>query len=200
MPKLILASKSPRRKEILSHLGLEFTTLIADADEENDLPKAPGELVEALACRKANIILSHKDYASGDIVIGADTVVCYKNRILTKPADKEEAKNMLKMLSGHIHTVFSGICITDGNTSVSANVCTTVKMRKISDEEIKAYVETKEPLDKAGAYGIQDLGGIFVEYIRGDYYNVVGLPLEKLALLLDKHFDYKILEKTKYKK
>lgn len=200
MPKLILASKSPRRKEILSHLGLEFTTLVSDADEETDLPSDPAALVETLACRKANIILTHKDYTPGDLVIGADTVVCYKGKILTKPANREEAKKMLKMLSGHIHTVFSGICITNGNTSASASVCTTVKMRKISGEEIEAYVETGEPLDKAGAYGIQDLDGIFVEYIKGDYYNVVGLPLETLALLLDKHFNYKILEKTKYKR
>lgn len=200
MPKLILASASPRRKEILSHLGLEFTTIVADADEETGLPSNPDRLVEILAGRKAKKILTHKDYTNGDLIIGADTIVCYKDKILTKPRSKEEAKKMLKMLSNHEHTVHSGICITDGHSSAYASECTTVKMRKISKEEIDAYIETGEPLDKAGAYGIQDLGGIFVEYIKGDYYTVVGLPLEKLALLLDVCFDYKILENTKNKK
>ncbi|MBE6605690.1 MAG: septum formation protein Maf [Ruminococcaceae bacterium] len=195
MAKLILASASVRRREILSHIGLDFTAITADVDEARGIPDTPDKIVEELSLRKANAILSHSDYSTGDIIIGSDTIVYHNKSILTKPIDKDDAVRMLKELSGSCHQVYSGLCVTDGKKVVCTHAMTSVKMREISEDEIAAYVNSLEPLDKAGAYGIQDLGGIFVERIEGDYYNVVGLPLEKLCVILDRDFGYNVLEK-----
>lgn len=197
MKKLILASASTRRREILSHIGLDFTAVSMDVDEVTGLPEAPESIVETLATRKAYAALSHKDYRPGDIVIGSDTIVFHNGQVLTKPADSDDAVRMLKELSDDIHLVYSGLCVTDGKKTVCTHAVTKVKMRKISDSEISAYVKSGEPLDKAGGYGIQDLGGIFVEKIDGDYYNVVGLPLEKLCTVLTGDFGYNVLETVK---
>lgn len=194
MAKLILASASARRREILSHIGLDFTAITADVDETKGLPDTPDKIVEELSLRKANAILSHPEYCEGDIIIGSDTIVYYNESILTKPTDKDDATRMLKELSGSYHQVYSGLCVTNGKRVVCTHAVTSVKMREISDREISAYVNSGEPLDKAGAYGIQDLGGIFVERIEGDYYNVVGLPLEKLCVILDRDFGFNVLE------
>ncbi|MBQ7820872.1 MAG: septum formation protein Maf [Clostridia bacterium] len=195
MRKLILASASARRREILSHIGLEYTAINADVDEVNGLPDTPDGTVETLSERKARAIVDK--CGSGNIVIGSDTIVYKDGKILTKPTDADEAKRMLCELSGSVHQVYSGLCVTDGSKTVRTHAVTSVKMRVISQREIDAYVATGEPLDKAGAYGIQDLGGIFVEKIDGDYYNVVGLPLEKLCTVLADEFGCNVLEQIK---
>ncbi len=193
MKKLILASASARRREILSHIGLEYTALVSDVDEENGLPHSPDRIVETLSERKAEAIFSHPDYSVGDIIIGSDTIVYHNGRILTKPHDALDARRMLLELSGNTHEVYSGLCVTDGKKKICTHAKTAVKMREICESEIEAYVNSGEPLDKAGAYGIQDLGGVFVEKIDGDYYNVVGLPLEKLCVILDREFEFNVL-------
>ena len=187
MKKIILASASARRREILAHIGLEYTALAADVDEVNALPDTPESIVEELARRKATA-LSHM--CDGDtLIIGSDTIVYKDGRVLTKPTDADDAHRMLKELSGTYHSVYSGLCVTDGKKTICTHVVTGVKMREISEPEICAYIATGEPLDKAGSYGIQDIGGIFVERIEGDYYNVVGLPLEALCTILQNDFD-----------
>lgn len=190
--KLILASGSARRREILSHIGLEYTAVSADVDETSNLPETPYDTVTVLAERKARAISDLDEYR-GDIVIGSDTVVSFSGKILTKPTDRDDALNMLKMLSGSTHEVYSGLCVTDGTKTVSTYAKTTVKMRHVTEEEIKLYISTNEPLDKAGGYGVQEIGGIFVENLDGDYYNVVGLPLEKLCTILKNDFDFDVL-------
>ena len=192
MKKFILASASARRREILSHIGLEYTAIAADVDEITGLPDTPADIVRELAKRKA-LALSDK-FDGETIVIGSDTVVCMDGRVLNKPKDKDDARRMLKSLSGGKHQVYSGLCVTDGEKTICTHAVTTVKMRDISDDEITSYIATGEPLDKAGAYGIQDKGGIFVERIEGDYYNVVGLPLEMLCSILSKDFGVSVLE------
>lgn len=186
MKKLVLASASPRRREILSHIGLKFDVVVTDADEKNNLPTDPAELVVELAKRKAAAC------SADGIVIACDTVVCLNGKILTKPDDESDAERMLRELSGGVHYVYSGLCVSDGEKVVCSHTATKVKMREISDIEIASYIRTGEPLDKAGAYGIQDLGGIFVEKIDGDYYNVVGLPLESLCRILKDSFNYDV--------
>lgn len=188
MKRLILASASPRRREILSHIGLEFDVVVTDADEKTDLPNDPGELVCELARRKAAAC------SADGIVIACDTVVSLGGEVLTKPEDTEDARRMLRALSANTHQVYSGLCVTDGEKTVTSHTVTGVRMRAITEDEIEAYIKTGEPLDKAGAYGIQDLGGIFVERIDGDYYNVVGLPLESLCRILKDSFDYDVLK------
>ena len=199
MKKLILASGSARRREILSHIGLEFTVLNSDVDETNGLPDTPDGTVEMLSERKARAV-SESEVGKGTIVIGSDTIVYHNGKILTKPKDAEDAKRMLFELSDSVHHVYSGLCVTDGDKTVCTHAVTAVKMRKISDSEIEAYTATGEPLDKAGGYGIQDIGGIFVEKIDGDYYNVVGLPLEKLCAVLDRDFGFNVLAQINSKR
>ena len=191
MKKLILASASPRRREILSHIGLDFDVVVTDTDEKSDLPKNAGELVVELAKRKAAAC------TADGIIIACDTVVCLDGEVLTKPDDADEAARMLRALSGKIHLVYSGLCVTDGEKTICLHTVTKVKMRELSDDEILSYIATGEPLDKAGAYGIQDLGGIFVEKIDGDYYNVVGLPLESLCRILKEDFGFDVLAERK---
>lgn len=198
MENLILASSSARRKEILAHIGLDYTAVTADVDETEGLPDSPAETVTVLAERKARAVAELDKYR-GKIVIGSDTVVSHRGKILTKPRDKEDAVRMLKALSGDTHEVYSGLCVTNGSKTVCTYAETTVRMRNITDEEIGLYVKTNEPLDKAGAYGVQDIGGIFVESLTGDYYNVVGLPLEKLCAILKNDFGYDVLKAIKTK-
>ena len=191
MKRLILASASPRRREILSHIGLDFDVVVTDADEENNLPADVGELVCELAKRKAAAC------AADGIIIACDTVVSLDGRVLTKPKDEADAARMLHELSGNTHQVYSGLCVTDGEKTVCSHTVTEVRMREISEDEIFAYIATGEPLDKAGSYGVQDLGGIFVEKINGDYYNVVGLPLESLCKILKENFGFDVLKERK---
>lgn len=180
---VILASSSPRRYEILSRLGLTFTVNSADVDESLEAALKPDEAVKILALRKARAVAPH--YSKG-LIIGADTIVVADENILGKPADSEEALTMLMSLQGREHLVYSGFAVIDAATGQAEVGCekTTVVFRSITREEAQAYIATGEPMGKAGAYAIQGLGAVFVQEIHGDYFNVVGLPLFKLAQAL----------------
>lgn len=171
---LILASQSPRRKELLTMLGLEFTIITADIDETMDSALSVEQAVAQVCQKKAEAV--GKDHP-GDLIVAADTVVVVDDNILGKPRDPAHAKEMLHLLSGRTHEVLTAFCLwRDGQ--VEAHVeRTEIRFKPLSDAEIDAYVATGSPLDKAGAYGIQEQAGIFVESIHGDYYNVMGLPL-----------------------
>ncbi len=193
MTKLILASASPRRQELLKNIGLDFEVIPSTVDEHINDKLTPEEIVLELSALKANDIASK--VGQDAIVIGADTIVVYQNKILGKPVDVEDAFNMLRMLSGQVHHVLTGFTLirTKDAFTVKDYQKTLVKFRALSDGEIKEYIQTGEPLDKAGAYGIQKIGSLIVEKIEGDYFNVVGLPLMKLAMTLNKDFEVKVL-------
>lgn len=184
---IILASKSPRRREILKRLVDDFEIIESNFDETSIIFNgSPEEYVKELSINKAKAVakVTEKD----SIIIAADTVVVFDNKILEKPKDKEEAFCMLSMLSGNTHNVYSGVSIlnTEGKILESESVSTEVTFSKLNVEQINKYIDSGEPFDKAGAYGIQGLGGVFVEEIRGCYYNVVGLPMNKLYKMLQK--------------
>jgi septum formation protein len=181
LARIILASASPRRRELLANLGLEFDILAQNVDE--DFPgKDPAIMVETLAARKARAAAAR---VGEGIVIGADTVVVRQGKILGKPADAGEAAAMLAALSGGGHEVFTGVALVRGEDlfTVVDHECTRVYFRELTTAEIAWYVASGEPLDKAGAYGIQGRGGLFVRGIEGCFFNVVGLPLPKLVTL-----------------
>lgn len=183
---IVLASKSPRRKELLRLLDLDFQIITADIDETMDPSLPVTDEVARLSYDKAAAI---KPQVSDDtIIISADTIVELDGKIMGKPKDKNDAFNMLKNLSGNTHNVLSGITVMQGEKNISKTVITEVHFRTLTDEEINAYIDTNEPMDKAGAYGIQGRGSKFVEKINGDYFNVVGLPICTLSLML-KEFD-----------
>ncbi len=194
MSEFILASASPRRREILENVGLEFDILVSSADENSiDRSVAPELLVKELAMLKASE--SAKYARRGCYIIGADTVVAFEGKILEKPADEADAVRMLKMLSGKKHTVYTGVCVysTPEHKAVAECEKTDVEFFELTDEEINAYVATKEPMDKAGAYGIQGIGALLVKKIDGDYFNVVGLPVALLQRILKNEFGKTIL-------
>ena len=179
MRKIILASASPRRKELLERAGVDFEVLPASGDE-NRISDNPGEAVKQLASDKAaSVIRTMKDSADGTIVIGSDTVVVFENVILGKPYDTEDAVNTLKKLQASTHQVYTGVSVWEKKEKVWTEhtfyESTDVTFYPVSDEEIREYVATGEPMDKAGSYGIQGLFGIYVKGISGDYNNVVGL-------------------------
>lgn len=183
--RLILASGSPRRKELLELAGLKFRVVTSDYIEDMTLPMKPGKLAEFLSGQKADSVAAgHPDV----IVIAADTFIEFEGTILGKPHTNREAKRMLKRLSGRRHEVITGYTIVDTATNhrISRSVTTKVWFRDLSDGEIDAYVKSGEPLDKAGAYAIQGLGALLVEKISGDYFNVIGLPLSSVAQDLKK--------------
>lgn len=174
--KLVLASKSPRRSEILKNAGIDFTVRVADADETIPEGTSPEDAVVFLAARKAMAVERSED----ETVLGADTVVVLDGEILGKPKDKNDAFNMIKQLSGRVHSVFTGVCAIGNGTSMTFSEETKVEFYKLSDEEINTYINTDEPYDKAGAYGIQGLASKFIRAIEGDYFNVVGLPISAI--------------------
>ena len=178
--KLILASNSPRRAEILTKGGFSFEKRVADTDETLPDGILPAEAVEILAQRKGHAVFR----AADEVVLAADTVVALDNRILGKPKDENDAKEMLRALAGRTHSVFTGVYITDGEREFLFHAETRVTFYPLTDAEVAAYVQSDEPMDKAGAYGIQGRGALFVEKIDGDYLNVVGLPLAKTARIL----------------
>ncbi|MEN3041778.1 MAG: Maf family protein, partial [Fervidobacterium sp.] len=155
---IILASSSPRRKQLLRQLGLEFEIISPQLHEVIDPSKKPQEIVVELAKEKARSV--RKKCSEGDIIISADTIVVYKKSILGKPANESEAFDMLSKISGKWHRVYTGVCLLVGNEEISFYEVTKVKFRKMEKEEIEYYVKTEEPLDKAGAYGIQGLGAV----------------------------------------
>lgn len=181
MARFILASASPRRKQLLEQAGYAFEIVVSDADESLPAGITPEKAVRRNAARKAQAVAETNP---GAVVLGCDTVVAIDGEILGKPQDEAEAKAMLRRLSGNTHTVYSGVCITDGETETVFAVATDVTFYALSDRTIDAYAATKEPMDKAGAYGIQGLGCVLVKEISGDYSNVVGLPLSESARAL----------------
>ncbi|MGI6706382.1 MAG: Maf family protein [Clostridia bacterium] len=184
MRKITLASGSPRRKELLLQMGLSFDVVPSSVEETIPDGFSFAETVKILAKQKAEsvVAISNKD----SIVIGADTIVVFEEEILGKPRDQNHAFQMLKALQSREHLVFTGLCLIDNSSHriLLDHEKTIVKMATIDDDEIARYIATGEPMDKAGAYGIQGRGGMFIEEIRGCYYNVVGLPLAKLRFML----------------
>ena len=183
MEKIILASGSPRRKELLEQAGISFIIKVSEADE-TITKKEPWEVVMELAARKARAVTESGLEEEDVIVIGADTVVAVDGKILGKPHSKEEAEEMLRLLSGRVHQVCTGVALLSRNQGSWRERTfyeeTQVEMYPITEEEIREYVATGEPMDKAGAYGIQGRAAIFVKGIQGDYNNVVGLPVSRL--------------------
>lgn len=199
---LILASKSPRRLEILQRMGLHATVRAFETDETVDpaLGLTPSQTVQLLAERKAR---AARDAIGGEnaagqgrcLIIAADTVVALGDRILGKPRDEADAFDMLRALSGTTHRVLTGMAVCDAaGGAIAADVSkSTVRFRKLSDAEIRAYIATKEPMDKAGAYAIQQRGALFAEHIEGDFFGIMGLSVSTLDRLLRDHFAYDIL-------
>ena len=190
--RIILASASPRRKELLSQIGLSFEVRVSQV-EEMITKTLPAEVVEELSAQKAQAVFDSlqlseadcKESAKGILVIGADTVVACDGQILGKPKDREDAERMLRLLQGRSHQVYTGVTVCchrpDGQAAVkSFHEETEVTFYPMTEKEIQAYIETKDPMDKAGAYGIQGICARYISKIRGDYNNVVGLPVGRL--------------------
>lgn len=171
--KLVLASKSPRRSEILKNAGIDFTVRVSEADETIPDGTKPQDAVVFLAARKALAVERAKD----ETVLGADTIVVLDDKILGKPKNRDDAFNMIKSLSGRVHSVFTGVCAVGEKGTITLAEETKVEFLPLTDEEIYTYINTDEPYDKAGAYGIQGLASKFIKGIEGDYFNVVGLPI-----------------------
>lgn len=179
---IILASASPRRRELLQMLGVSDLKVIpADTNEEVSAP-SPEETVQAIALQKAKAVAAAA--GTGDIVIAADTLVYHGQKALGKPKNSEEAFLMLRALSGCRHAVYTGVALVQGVRELAFSEKTDVFFRELSDGEIRAYINTGEPMDKAGAYGAQGRGAVFIERIDGDFFNVMGLPLCRLVLML----------------
>jgi len=183
--KIILASASPRRKEILGKTGLKFSVDAGDYKEDMDLALKPRQLARFLSSEKARAVAVK--YASA-LVIAADTFIVFQGSLLGKPHTREEARRMLSLLNGRQHSVLTGFTVIDTLTGkkLSRSVETKVFFKKMTGQEIESYVKTGEPLDKAGAYAIQGLGAVLVKKIEGDYFNVMGLPLSSLIGVLRK--------------
>ncbi len=180
--KIVLASQSPRRRELFTRLGYPFSTDSADIDETLDLNLSVQDAVEALALRKAKAV---EEKHPESIIVTADTVVVLNEKIYGKAADFDEAFTMLKELSGHTHQVMTSLCLMYKDKHHTFTSITDVEFYELEDENIKSYIETGEAYDKAGAYGIQDLGSLFIKGIKGDYYTVMGLPVALLKRELD---------------
>ncbi len=178
---IILASESPRRRELLALMGLDYTVVTSNLEENPPPGAGPEETVTSLALQKAEAVAARYPH---DCVIGADTVVYLDGRILGKPHTPENARAYLMRMRGRTHTVYTGVAVlTNGRTDVRC--CQTrVRFAEMSEREIDWYVSTGEPLDKAGAYGVQGPGGVFVEEIEGNYFNVIGMPLPLLYRML----------------
>lgn len=176
MKHIILASASPRRKEILELADLKFDIMPSNA-QEITTKTAPNEVVMELASIKAKDIYKKSEKQS--MIVGADTVVAYQGQILGKPTDEADAKRMLTMLSGQTHEVYTGVCIIEDGKTKTFYEETKVTFYEISDEQIDHYIKTGEPMDKAGSYGIQGKAAVFIKGIEGDYYNVVGFPIAR---------------------
>ena len=199
MEKIILASASPRRRELLEQIGINFDIIVStQAEEDVDKTLPPDIYVSELALLKASAVAKElaQSKRKNSIIIAADTIVYKDNKIFGKPKDENEAKAILKELSGNVHQVYTGVCVmrlSDGY-SVSKSVKTSVKFKNLSDNMIDAYINTREPLDKAGAYGIQGMGAVLIDEINGDYFNVVGLPLSCLYDILKDEFNIDIFK------
>ncbi len=178
--QLLLASQSPRRKELLGLFHIPFAIRVADIDETMDRTKTPCDEVSRVSQLKAQAVPHEPD----DIVIAADTIVVCNGQILGKPKDEADAFSMLQLLSGKDHQVMTGLTVLRGDTILTHTEITNIHFRELSDKEILAYIRTGEPMDKAGSYGIQGGAALFAERIAGDYYNVMGLPVCRLGQML----------------
>ena len=180
--QLILASQSPRRKELLGLFHIPFTVQVADVDEAMDPACRPYDEVARVSRLKAQAVSAGPE----DVVIAADTIVVCAGKVLGKPRTEEEAKAMLSLLSGRDHQVMTGMTVLRGDRAVTHTEVTDIHFRPLTDREIQVYVASGEPMDKAGAYGIQGGAALFAEKMVGDYYNVMGLPVCKLWQILHK--------------
>ena len=189
MEKIILASASPRRKELMTMAGLTFDVIVSDC-EENISYESPEDMVKKLSLLKAKDVADkiRQTETEPHLVIGSDTIVFFQNQILGKPKNEEDAFNMLKAMSGNIHTVYTGVTIIDtaNNQTDTFYDETRVEFYDVTDEEIRNYIATGDPLDKAGSYGVQGRGCFLVKRIEGDYFTVVGLPIAHLLKELAK--------------
>lgn len=190
--KIVLASGSPRRMDLLNMLNVEFVKDPSGIPEDIDLNDSPESIVMSLAFQKAMDVSNR--YEDGELVIGADTIV-YNDQVYGKPLDRDDAYNMLKALSGKEHSVYTGIAVVKAgsNEKVVDYVRTKVVFKELSDETIYSYIDTQEAYGKAGAYAIQGFGSILVEEIQGDYFNIVGLPISRLSDILKNYFGFRIL-------
>ena len=186
--RIILASKSPRRREILSSLGLKFDIIVADADEHSD-EKDPKGRVAALAAIKGRAVLDGLSDKTDTLIIASDTLVYAENEFLGKPRDKDDARRMIGLLSGRSHSVVSGLYLYYNNKEVAVADETRVVFDKMTDGEIENYISTDEPYDKAGGYAVQGLASLYISGLEGDYFNVVGLPVNLLYKTLKNEFD-----------
>lgn len=182
--KLLLASASPRRRELIALLQKDFEYIAVDADESVEPDTDPAAAAESVAVRKA-LAAKELECAKGKYIISADTVVALDGKIYGKPADEEDAFAMLKTLSGREHEVFSGVCIiSPSGRSTSFCERSAVRFLELSDTDIREYIATKEPMDKAGSYGIQGYGSLLISGIEGDFFNIMGLPVSRLNRVL----------------
>lgn len=193
-PLFVLASKSPRRKELLKNIGIQAEIVPANVDESALSSLPPEKMVTQLALLKASDVA--RSFGRNTYVIAADTVVVMNGEIFGKPQNIADARRMLNALSGNTHSVYTGFCVINcsDSTAVARYEKTDVTFCKLSDAEIDAYIKTREPMDKAGSYGIQGKGSIFIEKIEGDYFNVVGLPVCALSKLLRDEFGINVLK------
>jgi septum formation protein len=183
--KLVLASASERRHELLRRITKTFDIIVSGFDEEEVCFQGDfGEYVKKLSMGKAYDVA--KKLEGECIIVGCDTIVAFDGKVLGKPKSRQDAQEMLEVLSGNMHSVYSGITLVNTSTGkiITDYIKTDVKFSPLAKEDIEAYIDTGEPMDKAGAYGIQGYGGVFVEEIHGCYYNVVGLPLNRLKFML----------------
>ena len=178
--ELILASQSPRRRELLGLFKIPFTVRVADVDEAMDPEKSPFDEVARVSRQKALAVSRNPE----DVVIGADTIVVCEGKVLGKPRSEEEAKEMLRLLSGRDHQVMTGCTVLHGGSCSSFTEVTDLHFRELGEQEIEKYVASGEPMDKAGSYGIQGGAALFCEQMVGDYYNVMGLPVCRLWKVL----------------
>lgn len=183
---IVLASASPRRKELLEMFAGSCELLICPAESGENPPKGAGPeaTVEALAYAKAKEVAGKRPRKQNEIILAADTIVWHQGRIYGKPHSKEDAYAMLRCLSGRTHKVYTGITVLHDGAELTEHECTYVTFRTLSDDEIYDYIATGEPMDKAGAYGAQGIGALFVKHIKGDFFNVMGLPLCRLGEML----------------
>ncbi|MBE7026624.1 MAG: septum formation inhibitor Maf [Ruminococcaceae bacterium] len=187
MKKIVLASASPRRRELLEQSGFEFDIIVSDADENINVCDA-ALMVRELALLKAGDVA--KKVEKNRLVIGADTVVCIDGEVLGKPKDESDAERMLSLLSAREHQVYTGVCIIDSGTgkAVCKSECTDIVFKELTNEQIQEYIATGEPMDKAGAYAIQGGAQDFVQCIDGSFDNVVGLPVELVKEIIETEF------------
>ncbi|MEO9964375.1 MAG: Maf family nucleotide pyrophosphatase [Reichenbachiella sp.] len=187
MQKLILASNSARRQQLMREAGFHFTVEVLDVDESVDDAVETADVAEYLATKKNR---AYRELFKNEVILTSDTVVVHQGQILGKPVDKEQAYDMISSLSGRVHQVISGVCISGPNHQLSFSDETTVEFEVLSAEEINYYIKKYQPYDKAGSYGIQEwIGMIGVRSIQGSFYNVMGLPIHKVYQTLKTEFD-----------